>query len=287
MGFNDALHIKFKMLQEHLKDGDKEEASKDLRHITDMLKSQIRYQAICDGRFDANNNNLSRLGPSEQRLKALNDGDANSKTVKQHFREVQTFIENLAKEFGMMHEYHEVYKEYPGKVGADIASKQDGFIKEFTKRLEGEIAKRTKEGDDPTAALKIFEAAGYKHVTGRGVSSGEKKEFKELPPDRRLQTYSDPELEGLIEKYKAAKEALAQPTETRTKEQVRLENEKRATEIIDDYESKTYTPRPDDKKVLTSEITRLTAIRDPEAAKELNKKPAKKEEPTPVPDDFD
>lgn len=75
---------------------------------------------------------ISRLGPGEQRQKALNDGDEDSKTVEQHLREVQAFVEKLAKEFGMEEEYYEVYKKHP-KASKDIADKQDGFLKEFGK----------------------------------------------------------------------------------------------------------------------------------------------------------
>lgn len=58
MGFNDAIKIKMGMLKNNVANKNKKGAISDVRHITDMLKSQIRFHAIVDTRYDATNANL-------------------------------------------------------------------------------------------------------------------------------------------------------------------------------------------------------------------------------------
>ncbi|MFO0780318.1 MAG: hypothetical protein U0519_00265 [Candidatus Gracilibacteria bacterium] len=137
MGFNDFARVKLDMMKAKLsgEKKDKGGAQKDLRELMDLLRTQIRFHAIVDKRFDHKERTMSRLGAAEQKQKPLND---DSRPVADHLGEVEAFIRGLCQELGMMDECNIVYRRHQGiPAGGCIASEQSNAVREFGKRLEG------------------------------------------------------------------------------------------------------------------------------------------------------
>lgn len=262
MGFNDFARVKLDMMKAKLsgEKKDKGGAQKDLREFMDLLRTQIRFHAIVDKRFEHKERGMSRLGAAEQKQKPLND---DSRPVADHLGEVEAFIRGLCKELGMMEECNIVYRRHQGIPPDEAASLQSNTIREFGKRLEGAIANYT--NNDPEKTMDLFKRAGERMILGRGNAPQEKGEYKEIPRDVILEKYKDDEIEKLVAEYKAIEEQKAATAE-KTKEQVDQEQNVRVQEIVEQVDAERYNPQPNDKKLMQDAITGLREKKRPKKA---------------------
>ncbi len=138
-GYNNFLKLKMEMLQNHLKQGQPGNAGKDVRHMTDLLRSFIRFDAIMDRRFDHSVAPLSRLGTQELNVAPLVD---TSRRARVHVDEIKAFIGALVKKFGLESEWGQTQSKTLAKNDPQLQQK---IVSEFGAMLEGKLAEHEPE----------------------------------------------------------------------------------------------------------------------------------------------
>ncbi len=106
-GYSDYIALKLEMMKDHLAEAKKNpaakiEAKRDLRHLVNMLRTFVRFDAIVDNRYD-HGKNMTRFGPQEYNSTPPLDSD---KTVGKYQSQLHAFIGKAAEELKLGNEWN-------------------------------------------------------------------------------------------------------------------------------------------------------------------------------------
>ena len=166
-GLNEFIKRKIISLNKALKEGDKEKADEDYKHLLKMLRSSIRVDAILMDRYDHGNANKVRFSDDTLNSDPLCD---DTRPVKAHMAEMRKLIGDLSEKLGLKKEFDIVVTQYR-KDQEGERKQQHSVVHEFGRQLavKMEEHRKTKGFEDLSNLL-----VDYNHLGGIGHKSATK-----------------------------------------------------------------------------------------------------------------
>jgi hypothetical protein len=279
VGFNRYMNIKMGMLKRHLAAGGKEDAEKDVRDLTNIMRSFIRFDAVIDNRWNHGQPAFSRFGDQEYNSTSIAD---NKFTVRQHQQEMYAFIKGIAQmcdqklNSNLADKWeNKIIKKYGFQPPGNIAQEQMNAISEYGKEIEGALSALSPEQImDLMAEVKNQNAAEDK-IVSRQMEEGERLKGQGEQVRSELVPYR---MEDIIDKVSQIDQLNEELVKIGSKKPEEIEKEKSAKlqKLLDAVRSgRTSGFEKKDGAILDAEIQRLQG----EIAKKERGEPAERGQP--------
>ncbi len=242
VGFNEYLHKSFEYLNADVSANNESAAREKVDRITGLLRSFVRFDAIISNRFEPVNQ--SRLGDMELNGNA---GADPSRKVKEHIKEIHTFLGELCTRLGIGNQWGAVLvKEQPNKAvkgfGGILQDTINMYVKEHGVNAFNDMIKDIQSGN------------GAKNIEIKGQLGQRKKTVGE--EERGPVSESIVERPDLKNKLTQLRELQAGKVKTR--EQMEEEQNLKIQETIRFIEEGRYARiSPEDEKMLENYIHHL------------------------------
>jgi hypothetical protein len=238
------------------------EAQKDMRHLTNMLKSFIKLDGLLDERNFSVSGNYTKFSDADWDSTAGVE-ETPKRTVREMTDEVRTYVGKLAStldaETNGKYQLGATFKIIMQKKTPEPGrSAQTQAAKNFGELLDGALNELQNKGVNVADLFsKVQNAGGNSLIQGIRSESSKKTEADEGGGNIfEFRPYIDQVVEAKIVEYKDLQRKIAE-TPARSAADIKIIENERVNKIMRDYESGNFAAQPDDAKILDDVIGQL------------------------------